>query len=213
MYQLIRVLYWNGKEGKVDDVTLNELVRSNRIKQFYRPSEDRWVAIGADPVRSSEIQYKGPERRVSHRREDKHEEQKPRGLLVRLLRRRKKLAPPKELTAGEWFQQGFVMLYNAGDYLGAICAFAKAIQLDPTYQRAFLNRGMVYEWIGNGQQAVEDYSRAIQLAANDAKVYYARGLVLRHLGREMEAIVDLKKAADLRYRPAIDALKSQGIRL
>ena len=71
MYQLIRVLYWNGKEGQVDDVTLNELVRSNRIKQFYRPFEDRWVDIGVDAVRRSETQYGGPERRVSHGKEDK----------------------------------------------------------------------------------------------------------------------------------------------
>ena len=211
MYQLIRVLYRNGKEGKVDDVTLNELVRSNSVKQFYRPSEDRWVDISVDAVRRSETRYKGPERRVSDKKENKQEEKKPRGLFVRLLRRKKKLAPPKELTAGELFQQGFLMLHSTGDYLGAMRAFATAVQLDPTHQRAFLNRGMVYEWIDNYQQAIEDYSRAIQLAPDDAKVYYARGLALRHLGKEMEAIVDLKKAADLRYRPAIDALKPLGI--
>ena len=211
MRKLVRVLYRNGKEGKVDDVTLNELVRSKSIKRFYRPSEGRWVDITDDAVRRSETQYKGPERRASRRKEDKQEEKRPRGLFARLSRRRKELGPPKELTAEEWFEQGFLMLYKAGDYLGAIRAFAKAIQLDPTHQRALLNRGIVYEWIGNGQQAIEDYSRVIQLAPDNAKVYYVRGLVLRHLGRETEAIADLEKAAELGYRAAIDVLRPRGI--
>jgi predicted Zn-dependent protease len=209
--QLIQVLYRKDTRGSVDDITLDELIRSQKISRFYRPSEDRWVDIGTDDIRRSESPHRGPERRVSHRKEDKQEEDNPRGLFVRLLRRKKKLAPPKELTSGEWFQQGFLMLHKAGDYLGATRAFAKAIQLDPANQRAFLTRGIVYEWIGNGQQAIEDYSRAIQLAPDDAKVYYARGLVLRRLGRETEAIADLKRAADLRYRPAIDVLRPLGI--
>ena len=211
MSQLIRVLYRNGEGGKVDDVTLNELIRSNSIKQFYRPSENRWVDVSGDTVRRGEARYKGPERRVSYRKGDKQEEEKPRGLFARLFQRREKPAPQKELTAGEWFQQGFVMLHSTGDHRGAMRAFAKAIQLDPTYQRAFLNRGIVSEYLGNSQQAIEDYTRAIQLAPDDAKVYYARGLALRRLGKELEAIADLKKAADLQYRPAIDVLKQLGI--
>jgi len=204
----MQVFYRNDRAGSVDDITLDELIRPQRISHFYRPSEDRWIDIAVDIVRSSETQHEGPERRVSRRGEDEQEEEKPRGLFARLLRRRKELTPPKELTAVEWFQRGFVLVYNAGDDLGAIRAFAQAIRLDPTYQRAFLNRGMVYERIGNGQQAIDDYSRAIQLAPDNAKVYYARGLALRHLGRELEAIVDLKKAADLQYRPAIDVLRA-----
>ncbi len=211
MYQLIEVRYRNGKEGKVDDVTLNELVRLNRIESFYRPAEDRWVDIGVDAIRKNETPYRGAERRVSHREEERPEQEKPRGLLVRLLRRRKALAPPKEFTAEEWFQQGFLIRYRGADHLGAVGAFAKAIQLDPTHQRAYLNRGMVYEWLGNGQQALEDYTRAIELSPDNAKVYFVRGLLLRHLGQEVEAIVDLRRAADLRYRPAVDVLKQLGI--
>ena len=211
MYRLLRVIYWNGKEGEVDDVTLNELIRSKRVKQFYRPSEDRWIEVGVDAVRSRETRYKGPERRVPYRKEEQQKETKPRGLVRRLLWRKKKHAPPKKLTAGEWFQQGFLIFHGSDDYAGAVRALAQAIQLNPTFQRAFVNRGMVYERIGNAQQAIDDYSRAIQLAPDDAKVYYARGILLRHLGREREAIVDLRKAADLGYRPAINALKSRGI--
>ncbi len=212
MSQFIRILYRSGEAGKVDDVTLNELIHSNSVKQFYRPSEDRWVDASGDAVRRSETRYRGPERRTDYRNADKQEE-KPRGLFARLFQRREKLAPPKELSAVEWFQQGFIMLHSTGDYQGAMRAFATAIQLDPTYQRAFLNRGIVSECLGNCQQAVEDYSRAIQLTPDDAKVYYARGMALKRLGRELEAIVDLEKAADLRYRPAVDVLKSLGTTL
>jgi hypothetical protein len=37
-----------------------------QIKQFYRPSEGRWVDIGLDRVRRSGGHYAGPERRRVH---------------------------------------------------------------------------------------------------------------------------------------------------
>ncbi|HOD36632.1 MAG TPA: hypothetical protein PLR20_12625 [Syntrophales bacterium] len=63
MDEWIRVRYRNNREGLVDDVTLNELIVSKKIKQFYRPSEKRWVNIETDPVRRTPRLYSGSERR------------------------------------------------------------------------------------------------------------------------------------------------------
>jgi hypothetical protein len=43
---------------------LDELITSDRIKQFYRPSEERWVTLGVDKIRKARVKkHKGPERR------------------------------------------------------------------------------------------------------------------------------------------------------
>jgi tetratricopeptide (TPR) repeat protein len=211
MNQLVQVRYWNDREGVVDDVTLNELITLNRIKQFYRPSENRWVNIKADPVRSGQGDYEGLERRSSLNKGKVGQKEKPRGLLARLFGRRANSSTRRGLSAREWFYRGFEMFHGAGDYQGAIRAFAMALDLDPTCARAFLNRGMAYGVIGNAQQAIEDYSRAIALIPDDAKLYYVRGLAFKRLGMVVEAMTDLKRAADLQYGPASRLLKSEGV--
>ena len=217
-HELIKVKYRNSQEGFVDDVTLNELILSQKIEQFYRPSQEKWINIGTDPVRIRESEYDGFERRESDK-EDKEEkveqlEEKPRGLLSRLSKGKvKPIAPKKALTAEDWFGRGFMALHNEGDREGALRAFAKSIHLDPAYQRAYLNRGITYDRVGNLQQAIDDYSKAIELAPGDAKVYYVRGLARKRLGMGDESMEDLKKAARMGYRQAIDFCKSKGLYL
>ena len=205
MYKLIQVRYRDHGEGVVDDVTLNELIASGRIKQFYRPSEGRWVDVDSDSIRMNKNSYRGLERRESLREE---KERKPADFLSRLRNRK---TSEKPLTAKEWFDKGFALLHSKGDCYEAIRALAISIQLDPTNTRAYLNRGMAYERMNNLQQAVEDYSKAIHLSPQDAKIYYIRGMLLWRLEKEQEAIVDLKAAAGLHYRMAIDFLTSKGI--
>jgi tetratricopeptide (TPR) repeat protein len=205
MYKLIQVKYRNNREGIVDDVTLNELIASSKIKQFYRPSEDRWVNIDYDSIRMQENGYMGLERREALKEK---KEKKSADFLSRLRNRK---TPEKPLTAKEWFEKGFALLHSKGDCYEAIRALAISIQLDSTNTRAYLNRGMAYERMNNLQQAIEDYSRAIELFPQDAKVYYMRGALLWRFRSDQDAITDLKVAADLHYRLAIDFLKHERI--
>lgn len=200
MHNLVQVRYRNNREGLVDDVTLNELISSNKIKQFYRPSESRWVNVDDDSIRATSNDYKGPERRGAEKKAKKEE---PVGLISRLLRRK---AKEKSISAQEWFEQGFSIMHTTSNYQEAIRAFASSIQLDPANARAYLNRGMAYERLNNMQQAVSDYSRAIELVPKDAKAYYVRGLLFWRLGKEREAISDIKISAGLGYKPAKDFL-------
>ncbi len=203
MYQTIQVIYQNDYEGAVDDVTLNELISANRIRKFYRPSESRWVDVYLDSIRTQARRFRGPEKRQF--REDR-QEPKPDGLLAKFLKRR-----TRTLTAQDWLEKGFALLYNKTNYYEAMRAFALSIQLDPSNARAYLSRGIAYERMNNAQQAFEDYSRAIHLAPQDAKVYYMRAMLLRHGGKDSEAMADLKVSADLGYKLAIDFLKQKGI--
>jgi len=208
-YHFIEVRYRNGNEGFVDDVTLNDLIASKRIQQFYRPFEQRWVDVDVDPVRRGTSRYRGPERRASGK-DGQEKEERPSGLLGSLFRRHKHVAT-LPLSAQEWFDQGFVLLQTADDCLGAARAFACSIQLNPKYERAYVERALAYEKLGNVQQAIEDYSSALLLNPSDAKLYYMRGLAFRHLSMDPEALADLKKAADLRFRAAHGFLDSLGI--
>ena len=212
-HELIQVRYGNGREGSVDDITLNELILSHKIGQFYRPSQEKWINIEIDPVRIRKDRYGGHARRESDKEEATGEsEEKPHGLLSRMLRRKRKtIALKKALTAEDWFERGFQTLHTVDDGNGALRAFAKSIDLDPAHQRAYLNRGITYETVGNLQQAIYDYSKVIELAPGDAKVYYLRGLAHERFGMCLEAINDLKEAASMGHRQSIDFFKSKGV--
>jgi hypothetical protein len=60
---LIRVQYQDGTYGDVDARTLDRLLLGKTLKQFYRPSEGRWVDVYRDPIRGLGGDYSGPGRR------------------------------------------------------------------------------------------------------------------------------------------------------
>jgi tetratricopeptide (TPR) repeat protein len=212
--QLIQVLYRKDRRGSVDDVTLDELIRSQKISHFYRPAEKRWVDIFVDPVRGSG-QTRGAgglKRRDTDWEEHsqpKAREQKSGGRLRGVFMRFKKHPPRTIQRAEEWFERGFFTLRATDDYGEAARAFALSIRLNPQYQKAYLHRGRAYEALGNLQQAIEDYSRAIVLDPKDGKAHYLRGLAFGHLGMAAEAIADLRRAANLQYGPACKVLASR----
>ena len=208
MKTLISVRYRNNREGLVDDVTLNELILSGRIRQFYRLSESRWVDVEKDPIRIGIEDRPGFARRASDRQRATPPAPPPRTFLDRLRKPSKAPDPPKPMTARDWFDRGFLLLFDSDDVPGAIRAFASAIHQDPTYARAYLNRGMAYERIGNLQQAIEDFSKAIEFEPGEGKLHYIRGLAHRRIGLPQEALQDLKKAAALGYRSAGETLRS-----
>ena len=77
-HELIQVRYGNGREGSVDDLTLNELILSHKIGQFYRPSQEKWINIETDPVRIRKDRYGEHARRESDKEEATGElEEKP----------------------------------------------------------------------------------------------------------------------------------------
>ena len=203
MFKLIQVRYRNNREGLIDDVTLNELIRERKIKQFLRPSESRWVDVEKDPVRVKSNGFTGPERREALRPTKKG---KPAGLISKLLRRKE---VQKLTSAEEWFEQGFVLLHTTDRYREALQAFASAIARNPGDARAYLNRGMAFERLDNIEQAIADYTRALELSSKDAKVHYIRGLAYWRQDLTEEALQDLRQAAELGYLQARNFLKAK----
>ena len=61
---LLRVQYQNLTYDYVDTLALDQLLEAKNLRQFYRPSEARWVDVYRDPVRGIGGHYSGPDRRV-----------------------------------------------------------------------------------------------------------------------------------------------------
>ena len=203
MFKLIQVRYRNYREGLIDDVTLNELIRERKIRQFFRSSESRWVDVEKDPVREKSSGFMGPERREALRPTKK---EKPPGLISKLLRRKEVKKLP---SAEECFEQGFVLLHTTDRYQEALRAFASAIALNPGDARAYLNRGMAFERLDNIEQAIADFTRALQLSPRNAKIRYIRGITFWRQGRTEEAMKDIRVAAELGYLSARNFLKAK----
>jgi len=59
----IAIKYKSNTEDVVAPYMLDELIASDQIKQFDRPSEQRWVTLGMDQIRNTGGTHTGPERR------------------------------------------------------------------------------------------------------------------------------------------------------
>lgn len=60
---VLQVQYHDNKFDYVNHFSLDKLIRKKQIKRFYRPSEEKWVFIGIDPIRGNGGDYDGRERR------------------------------------------------------------------------------------------------------------------------------------------------------
>ncbi len=59
------IRYANGTSDVVGQKMLDELLARNKVAQFYRPSESRWITLGIDPIRGDGGGfYIGPDRRL-----------------------------------------------------------------------------------------------------------------------------------------------------
>lgn len=85
-------------------------------------------------------------------------------------------------------------------FVDAIASYGRVIQRDPNHPftaHAHLNRGFVYEALGDYPAALADYTRAIELQPLSAPAHYNRAIVKRKLGDSGGAIADLDRAIEL----------------
>ncbi len=87
------------------------------------------------------------------------------------------------------------------EYLG------RAIEMEPTYTRAYMSRGFLYLQRGEADLAMADFNQAIKLNPEDSSKYLTRGLLYSQKGDRDHAAVDFKKACDLGDTGACTFLK------
>ncbi len=59
----VNVEYLDGRYEYVDSQRLDELIELDQVKQFYRPSEEKWIDVNTDAVRGKRPFYRRRENR------------------------------------------------------------------------------------------------------------------------------------------------------
>ena len=98
--------------------------------------------------------------------------------------------------AEEHFAEGNALLQR-GFYQKAVDAYTHAIQQNPRYVEAYINRGYAYDFLIDYKQAAADYTQAIALDLNIALVYLNRGLAYANLDQKEKASADYDRAIQL----------------
>ncbi len=79
----------------------------------------------------------------------------------------------------------------------AIDDLNRAIELDPNYNEAYLNRGLAYSEVNRLDEAIVDLSRAIELDPTFWSAYRHRGIVYWIKGDQDASYGDYLKAREL----------------
>ena len=84
-----------------------------------------------------------------------------------------------------------------GDDARAVTDFTRAIELLPTYTKAYNNRALSFQALGQFAEAVSDYMRAIELDPSYGLAYMNLGALLLKLDRKEDALKVFERAAQL----------------
>ena len=96
-------------------------------------------------------------------------------------------------TARQYFRAGEDFT-KANNYQDAIVQYTRAIELDPDYDKAYVNRALAYSRTGEHQNAAEDYDRALVFDDKNEELYYFSGKEWHAAGNLQFALVKLTAA-------------------
>jgi len=86
---------------------------------------------------------------------------------------------------------------NDGDPRGAADKYTAAIKLNPTYDRAYYSRGLVYDALHDTKDAIADYNKTLFLKPKKADVYSSRGWAYFEAGDTKSALNNYDTAISL----------------
>jgi tetratricopeptide (TPR) repeat protein len=98
-----------------------------------------------------------------------------------------------QITATDFFNQA----YSEGDHHKKIEYYSKAIELDPEYTLAYVNRATIHVYLGNYQEALQDYSKAIDIQPDYAMALCNRGYLYARLDMMDKAMDDFIGAVSI----------------
>ncbi|NBC82252.1 MAG: tetratricopeptide repeat protein [Bacteroidetes bacterium] len=82
----------------------------------------------------------------------------------------------------------------------AIAQYSKAVELEPDYVDAYIERAQMYKRLGDYKSAVDDYERAITFDDNEEEFYYWAAEAHYQLGNYDKALVHVKKCIEEKSR-------------
>jgi Tfp pilus assembly protein PilF len=111
--------------------------------------------------------------------------------------------------AARYFAEGLTK-FDANDLKGALAAFTKAIELDPTYAKAYANRANTYDSLRQPERGLPDANEAIRLSPQLSMAYLIRGNCYEDMHQHKRAIEDYDEAIRLDPKNA-DAYNNRGL--
>jgi tetratricopeptide (TPR) repeat protein len=105
--------------------------------------------------------------------------------------------PVHSQSARQYFKAGEDFA-KANQYTDAISQYTKAIDLDPDYDKAYIQRASAYSRTGDHRRAGEDYDRALVFNEKDAEIYYFSGYEWHQFGDNPRALSRLNIAIELK---------------
>ena len=85
----------------------------------------------------------------------------------------------------------------AGDYLGALEDYDKAIEINPNNARIYSNRGLAKNSLKDYSGAIEDFNKSIEIDPTNSYPYYNTGIAKYNLQDYSGALESYNKAIDL----------------
>lgn len=79
-------------------------------------------------------------------------------------------------------------LFKKGDFLSAIGAYKRALEINPNYSTAHLRLAEAYEAFGKPDLALNEYQEVVKIAPDNASVQYQLGLSSARAGKKAQAI-------------------------
>ncbi len=96
-----------------------------------------------------------------------------------------------------WWTRGNIKK-GKGNFIGALSDYNKAIEINPRYIVAYLNRGNCYSVFDKYDSAIADYNVFINIRTDSSSAYFNRGIAYTKTGKYNSAIDDFNKAAELK---------------
>ena len=84
-----------------------------------------------------------------------------------------------------------------GNSKKAVRNFSRAVEIDPTYAKAYHLKGLAYELAGEDESALQDLNKAIELDGEYGAAYYSRATLLAKMGQAESAVEDMKMVNQL----------------
>jgi DNA-binding response OmpR family regulator len=79
-------------------------------------------------------------------------------------------------------KEGLFLSFREGKYQEAIPLFTRAIEMDPSFAYAWLDRGVCLRELGKDDEALRDFDKAAYLLPHDEEVLYSRADILKKIG-------------------------------
>ena len=100
-------------------------------------------------------------------------------------------------SARQYFKDG-EDFYRSMNFIDAIDQFSKAIEQNPDFEKAYVNRALSYSKTGDHQKAARDFDRAIVLNGRDPELFYFSGNEWHIEGKNDLALARLNMAISLK---------------